>query len=156
MLYALAVSKNSEPRHRAGLFCICTTGKSVGCGGLLMVCFLAGYRGTINDFSVSALSVVVNVQTDAHAYQLDGEVMALPWRRRAVNTSSKPEISAGHHTPIPASWETRPQSQHALPSCPPRRGLFIQAADNHPQKPRSYRVGRPFPTTNTAPRQFRR
>ncbi|WDS50918.1 holin [Salmonella phage Salfasec13b] len=41
-----------------------------------------------------------------------------------------------------------------LSSCPPSRGLFIQAADNHPHKPRSYHVGRPFPTTNTAPRFF--
>ena len=52
-------------------------------------------------------------------------------------------MGARHHTPNPASREIRPSEPNALPSCPPRRGLFIQAADNHPHKPRSYRVGRP-------------
>jgi hypothetical protein len=63
---------------------------------------------------VNALSVVVNAQADAQAYQLDGEVKAHHGDDGELGIM--PEISTGHHTKTQPGYFGH-QPTLLLPSC---------------------------------------
>ncbi|VED49961.1 Uncharacterised protein [Raoultella terrigena] len=52
---------------------------------------------------IGVIIIVVNAQADAQTYQLDGEVKAHHGDDGELGIM--PEISTGHHNPIPLPWD---------------------------------------------------